>query len=468
MTDFQTRRALDELADLYLTGPEPVRLDAPAARASAASHAGNGHGSAAVSPSLRLSRVADVAAAPLVHGLLLGHLPGYASPWVSQYAHHVGASQGGAVLIRLHGQVVEVELFSDVKLPAQSGVLSETLEQLADAASAWIVLIDEPTSGPAGKRLADLPRWTLLSGADDAAVVGGYRLLKTVLADGGGTPPTEGVSVMFMGCDEADAAEALERLNRAASAFLKAPIESAGTRQRMQPVRRRYVGHYDIPAGQDAWSVIGPFLCELRELDTESGPVDAELVHLERAIEPPAAPAAAAALDEDVVRFSAVMFPEFKPAAIVEAPVVDARVEPESERDAKPQVAEVITATTLADHVSATALAARCPRHPQVELALDDAGVMHLLLHTPTSANVPGDEALRRLMQVRAWATEHRDLLALTCSPRKLDATAAPQMHLFTATVAAALPLADLGVHIHLLRTVNLAGQQVVVHEPLG
>lgn len=476
MSDSITRRALDELADIYLTGPaEPVRVQTAA-------------------PSLRLSGEATAETrTPMIEAVLLGHLPGYASPWLSQYAHHAGATHGGAVLVRVHQQV-ELELFSESTEAPQAGELTQTMETLTAHAGAWLVLIDNPSATEAPRRLAELPRWTLLSGADDAAIVAGYRMLKALLHDCGGKAPINGIGVMFMGCDAEVADDALRRLNRAAAAFLERPIELIGARQRMQPVRRRYIGHYDMPPGRDPWTDVGAVLCEL----AESGPMDAAatsgLISGGEVVEP---------LDaDDVPAFSAVKLDEIavpparvaprapQPRPMPLPPTMRAMQQPVAmdvtEALPPPQPAEVTSETaesttelneqavtskmasggrTLADHAGLTAIEARCPRHPQVEFALDAAGHLHLMLRHSAGSSI--DASLRQLMQARAWAVEHMNLLALACRPATVAPTVTPELHLFTGDIPCALPLADLGVHIHLLRTLTTAAGDIEIHERL-
>jgi hypothetical protein len=95
-------------------------------------------------------------------------------------------------------------------------------------------------------------------------------------------------------------------------------------------------------------------------------------------------------------------------------------------------------------------LSARCPRQPQVQLALDDDGHLHLL------AAVEGDleATLARLTHAHHWVSEHRQLLALTSRDRAI--TEAPAVwHVFTADPKPALPLAVGGAfRLHLLKTV--------------
>jgi len=107
------------------------------------------------------------------------------------------------------------------------------------------------------------------------------------------------------------------------------------------------------------------------------------------------------------------------------------------------------------------ALQARSPKHPRVQLSLDETGTLHLLIQhdstTPAVADIRA--ALLELLEARAWVNEHRQLIALTQRQLRFDPAAIPILHLFSddarATAALAARLGD-QLKLHLLQAVQL------------
>jgi hypothetical protein len=96
-------------------------------------------------------------------------------------------------------------------------------------------------------------------------------------------------------------------------------------------------------------------------------------------------------------------------------------------------------------------LEARCPRRPEIQLALDPEGGLHLI-HEPSTGNLA--QGLVRLLECRRWADEHRELLRLTCPEVVWDDRSSPTLHLITNDGPAAVQMAKQIGHllrIHLL-----------------
>lgn len=295
MSDRRTKQALEALASMYLTDDEesPHQHDPPQRRPrptvevepaeatrlhlaregapDPANPAPNPLSQAATGPAQRSTFTEPQAR---VEAILLGHLPGYASPWVSQYADYLAHRRGeGVGLIRLDQGTVDLDLYRAEPpagaTEAAAGAagapeLERALEAVSSHLGSWLVLLDEPAGDgwPAAprsehgrRRLNAIDRWTLLSGTDEAAVVGVYRLLKSLLGEGRVDPPAQGLGVMLIGCEEEAGAEAFDRIHRATEAFLSTPIELVGTRRRMEPVHRRHVGRFSDAEG-DLWPIV--------------------------------------------------------------------------------------------------------------------------------------------------------------------------------------------------------------------
>jgi hypothetical protein len=411
----------------------------------------------------------------------------------------------------------------------------------------------------------DLDHWTILCGADDAAVVATYRTFKQLLeAD----PQIERrkPGVMVMGADEVRAQATADKLNAAARSFLHVPIELLGMRKRMVPVNVEPLGSFaQKPA---LWRQIGGALGEAFEATWQASLAAAAVSAAdssEARIDPPAhvkaaapapapepaplvaevprlgdapalpdtaprrsevaeAPDPAPAIDvaQPPVTWTAAVahagFPaesasivSSEPEALAQEPEPEPEPEPEDEPAAAPPALAEAPAAHAApplfgdaddegdDAVTAAAppppshaptptsapvpveahdqpdllalianqglrggesLAAQCPRHPDTQLALDDAGRFHLLRRHA------GDEDLRTavtdLLDAQAWVIEHRQLLQLTCPQRRVDRQAQPVLHLFTDQAKAAVKLtAGAGqlVKLRLLQPVQVRGQ---------
>jgi len=474
MNDPRTRKAIDALAEMLLTGPEqPLHIDAQPDSAPKKPNAERSEASDLPStPNLRIAN--DPAPPPIVEAVLLGHLPGYASPWVSQYAADLAQQHGGCILMRIAESAVELEWFDpafddDANLTvgrsdftAGLSELVETLHDAAASAGSFLLLFDQPDRADQRRRLLEVDRWTVLTGANDAAVVGCYRMLKTLLADSDHHPA---VSLMFMGCDDEPARQAADRINRAAAEFLHNPIEMRGIQRRMKPVRRQRVGRFESTTPEKLWFT----LTQSIELMTTREPVEpAEPVFsLDPKLDDEPEPAPEIHTQAPPPPKPRAACPERSRRERSEAPDDPPAVDP---KPAEPVLESPDAA--LCDHLeNLTALQARCPRHRDVELAVDATGRLHLLIETSGSATAA---AIQTLTETRHWLTEHRDLIALTTPSSRVDPSQPPLAHLFTDAPAVAAEHVFTAApdqrpfQLHLLKTVTVAGQPTTVTAPIS
>ncbi|QNN22605.1 hypothetical protein HED60_10100 [Planctomycetales bacterium ZRK34] len=501
--DARTRQAIDALAELLLTGPQPDQLNEPVhidAQPPTKPHAEPTPVGEASDTGPKL-RIADDPAPPAIaEAVLLGHLPGFASPWVSQYAADLAQRHQGAALLRLGETSVEIELFDvnpdlDRELDRQpesnplaaavdepSGVdeLVETLHDLGAAAGAYVLLLDHPNDPAQRQRLLSVDHWTVLTSANDAAVVGCYQMLKSLLA---GSDHHPSISLMFMGCDEPEATSAAERINRAAGEFLNAPIQMCGARRRMRPAPRQQVGHFAATTPEKLWAAVTQTIdltppapqAPLPPAPAAESTPEEPIFTLDPKIEdtevaaPPTKPDAerseASGSTPSYTTFGSEpdLPPLVREAAPPPPPPAPEEPDPEPEPDDSDSESQNPD-DSLAQHLpDLTTLKARSPRHPQVELAVDSAGRLHLLLKTHGSSDT--ETALATLNAARSWLTEHRELIAMTIPDRAIDLDTPPQAHLLTEHPAAAAeflfaaPPDQRPFRLHLLTPVTVAGQ---------
>ncbi len=438
--------------------------------------------------------------------VLLGNLPGYSGPWLVQYARHIASRHGCLVgVLSVDGYDVDIELVDDqnrfldrddsngdTAFLAEPADGSQPLKQILNALAhhpqtpvrAWLVHLPTPIDPMIRTRAFDLQHWTLLCGADDAAVVSAYRLLKQLHAP----PHTQAaaehhpllphhVRVMVLGSDEQPCRAAAMKLKHTASSFLSVPIELEGTQKKMQPVHVQPVASF-TNAADDPWPTIRDFFNGLRPQPRRRPPHQPMTdhkptprapahrpYHLQSAKQPvpPPSPASPQGTDRPQPRHhrtGGVAGAEQPGSADALAPSHD-----------QPDAAVGVGSLDLVRFFDGDwlSLPPRCPRHPRVQLALGPQGGIHLLMgddHTSLNAahNGSSQEALARmrlraaivdLIEARNWVQEHRELLALACPQHRFDPDTEPTLHLFTDQAKPAVTLIhQLGaqVKIHLLQ----------------
>lgn len=449
---------------------------------------------------------ADAApASPMLEAVFVGNLPGFASPWISQYAHYMTRPDVPVVVAHVDEFEAEVDLYSSRPLTVHENGRFDgpaaLIRSLPGPVGTWLFHLHEPNV-PAIIELAHhLPTWTFLTGADEAAVVGVYQLIKRMMRETAGRETDPTIRLMFMGCDEQRALTAYDRIARATDAFLETPAEMAGWIPRMQPFHRRSVGalEYDDDDRASIWdqlldrvnqsSASAPAIEADVDLDLE--PDDAIPAFAPQPAEPPSVAAALlnepdlepvsetdGPLDDAPPRDMPIeWFDDLRPASTdgleldepIDEPVEVGAAEPFAELvDPQPPRDAQDLASCLDD---AAPLAARCPRRPEVQLALDATGRLHLML--PAFDREP-HEAVSTLIETQAWAAEHRALLALTCQDRELDEQSDPVVHVFTdcpkhyAALAFASTSNGPPLRLHLLKCIDVAMDTVWVHEALN
>lgn len=460
---------------------------------------------------------------PRFEAVFLGNLPGFAQPWLTQYARYSAQRHGPVVIMQVDAQRVDLHLVTEepVQPPLQEEnapeadaladlPLSQWLERkaasLTPRVQAW--LIPMPASWTPSTRLLaqHADQWTLVCGADNAAVVGAYRLLKQLVEVDAEAHAEQAhpIGLMLMGSDEAASRAAAEKLNHTASQFLDTPVQLIGWQKRMQPVNLHRVGEY-LCHDQDPTPQVESFLLSMsklahrdKEADTtgkpefdDAAPGDlteqpasfSELVSLAKESETElhlVGNTAAPRRDRE----SSV--PEPPPIEMEQrtAPPTAAGVRCPGEPPAPASPQSEISNLNLAGYISiqGTALPACCPHHPQVQLLVDPLGCLHLLhRYDATAQGTPAPaepserrglgEALVILLESQNWAVEHLKLLQMICPILRLDPSAKPTLHLLTNDARGAVALAGrIGgmVKLHFLQQVVVGNSKTWFSTPLN
>lgn len=450
----------------------------------------------------------DELPAPSVDTVFMGNLPGFGAPWLTQYAGAMANRIAGAVaLLRVDDEAIEVQivrprrispagddaqpLSSRPELPDDS--LNSLLESLVMDASlnvrAFVVHIGSPANPAIVRRASELPgRWTLLCGADEAALASGRLILAQLQAAApalDGSPRRSGV--MIVGSEPLKAAAAAASLR---NALPEGTVEFVGAQKQMQPIDVQDAGTFE---GRSLWSQARSFLVEF-DMAATDGVLDGDddvLVTPDAAasavtpvVAPTIAPVVAVAASpvvptpvaaiaplQPTIAEPRVTAPIAQPAATpTPAPVFAAAVAASS-APTQPVAPAVSVAAPVGDdadspdlsqflNIPGKALEARCPRQPRVQLLLTADGKLHLLAYQSPSQELRIVTA--DLLEARSWVREHLSLLMLTERSQRFDVAAEPALHLFSGdSRKAAAAVAGLGttIDLHLLQRVTVSGQ---------
>ncbi len=406
--------------------------------------------------------------------VIVGHLPVLGAAWVGQYAKHAAAQLGApVVLVRVSHDQTSVDLVvppgQQIDAPAEpfeTGRLDAALAAAAAVSAAWVVRVPE-TSEP---ELYDagIDNATLLTGADEAAVVASYRTIKS-LAGGAERDDGPQLRLAIMGASDESAAAAESRLRRATETFLGQRVPAAARIGRIAPARliSLYRGQ-ETPEPADLINRIRrsratmSAASAMAEMSLGNGRAETERTQTER-VEPA----------------SPVMEPKPRMATKAEAAPVAAMPTPPT---AAPTTARAATPVALpADAANAHRPLARfvpgvsvleltCPYAPGVELACDTEGVLHLLAaaESAESALAVG-QTVQRLLTAASWVSDHAQLLRRAFGA--LSTAGDPPetvLHLFTEEPRHARRLLDTGIRIHLLAHAVSGDGMVWVHREMN
>lgn len=382
--------------------------------------------------------------------LLVGHLPVLGSAWVLQYAKHVAQRTGCPVgLVRMSGGEASIDLtLPPSEVPPRSGPMpsiADAAKYVSERTGRWIVRLDESadraTPADIASSIHSVDRVTVLTGADEAAVVGCYRVIKT-LEPGEATPH---LHVAVMGSVAARSEEAAAKLSRAAEKFLQSRVTSEACSAKITPGSsvnvyrgRPNAGHADLIALLKG----GPAPVEIhpeREAALESAE-SSELGEFLPETDQSDAPASMRPA-EAAPAGRAVVAPPISRAHVAAAPA-----EPKPVAESGVRVPEGKAAPSgLARHLTnLESIASRCPYAPEVELAVDPHGRLHLIAR---AAEDPG-QALGALTTASAWAQAHASLIVLAHPKLSLPGAVC---HLMTAEPKSVRRLGDGDIRLHLL-----------------
>lgn len=370
----------------------------------------------------------DAAVQTTVELLIPAHLPVQGGLWLVPYAGRA-ADNGSAMLVRMHDETIDFASIGNMPVELESCRSIETiLSNIDSPVSHWIV--QPPPDGDAVSLLhGDPDMITLLSGADQAAVVGAYRLLKSLVTAGTDQDSLPPIRIVIVGAEERAANDASSRIVQTAKHQLGITVE---------------VGH-PLPAMGSQSKVQSqcsiPRSCNLIDLLSRLRVSGAQ---------------------ENCLETTERVLPEF-PVEQVEEKTTPHLTE-ESEQNVL--VEDVVVKDVIASEAKLSsyvdgllAIKPRCPEHTEIELALDGEGNIHLLAHA---------DSFKETTIVAAWANKHRDLIRMACGGIELNATGDVVQHFFTDDAVSVAELHGTGVKLHLLTEVQTGGMCVPFSTPLN
>lgn len=351
-----------------------------------------------------------------IEAVIVGHLPVRASLWVMQHARLSADSLNQTVaVLRTFGDEVAIDLLSPGSgrrnfntVDARS--LDDALATAASAASHWIVTSDE-LSEPDLIRDEGVDSISLLTSAARSATVAAYRTLKHALSSPDSIPERT-FRFVVLGSEPDDAERAAAQLRSVSEAFMDTRVEVVTG-----------------PRHIDATRAVPIYRGRL----TEDAPSPVELIR--------------------------------KAEQLTTVPPTTERTVKATREPQKVEKSESLESQTLrlcSILKNLTDLPLTCPIEPQVQLALDDDGRIHIL----TTDETP--DPIRSLTQAGAWAALNRDLI-LAAAQRADAEPADPVLHLLVDDVPTNRRLLDAPIRVHLLRSIPTnQGEPVWFSTPLN
>jgi hypothetical protein len=329
--------------------------------------------------------------------VIVGSTPVSASAWAAAYAAQRAKETGRPVIfLSTTPGSLRAELVGDApNLPlAPSSDLSPAMRAARAAGASLCIVRTHPSADEAGW----VGHLTILTGHDTPALMSAYATLKHFVG-------ATSLRVIYVGCDDGEARLANARLARTLERFLPelpTPAWASLPRAVAAPVR---------------------LLC--------NGPCGLTLQQL-----------ADRWMSADADRANAQ---ETAPPTHVAGALAPDRENPGIGREPRGNPFEL--GLSLLPH--------RCPDEPEVELACDADGSLHLLLDASLVTDPVGT-----LLAASGWASRHADLLAAAC-PALRAPDAGATLHLISNDFARLRRYQHTGVRLHLLA----GGERVAISE---
>lgn len=427
---------LDALAELFI-GEEPPADTASGGDDASGDLAGPEEDGTGGEPERQLA---------VIEAVITGHLPVRGAVWVRAYAASVARSENRPVaLVRVTGNRTTVELIGSAVATEPVTDIALAIDAVSSATGHWLLHFDEIDQ--AGMlREETIDRVTVLSGADEPAVVSAYRLLKSVSDDRGEEAALDvGVAIVGSGRDET--VRATDRLGVAARRFLSLELSGRTAVPRVEAATVSLIG--DLPQRCDPSGLLGSITaCTALEADRAPQPTEPDYAEPDSAEPDDAGPTRGSRAREDTrTPGTPARGTPQRPAAPGLGTVSGTGREPAAEPRAAAQIAEpkpMGDRPRCTDLIPGlTVLDVPCPVAPGIELAADAEGMLHLLSWW-------SEDAPARLLRAKVWAGVNLLLIA-RLGPINPEIRH-PSVHVVCDALAQAVDLRGGGIRVHLAR----------------
>ncbi len=403
---------IDELAELFLTSAEPV-----SSGSQSESHQGESNYRAVPKRARR-------------ELLLAGHLPVRGGLWLPPYLDRVAASQGPTCLLQEDEGGVQIQC-ANVPVDAIESLSSEKdlerlIVDLAPQIACWILLVSDRMH-PVDLVRSRPDQITLLTSADQAALVAAYRTIKVIaLAAQEAEIQSPQVDVTVVGCDELRAAQMMDRLKMTTASHLGLQLRLAMTLPRIDVLEHSH-----------------------RSLHCE-GTLSEAVLDVMTAVHVPLAPERSEPVQLSITPGNEEPHQESRqrveiPSHAGSATDLRAIGAGPSADEAQPcsgETSPVGKGDWSALIAGLKPLRQRCPYDQTIELAVDTEGNLNVL---------GWHSQLRQLVMVCSWATDHLPLLTEACHAEGLKVSAALRKHLLADNAADLDDLRRCGFELHLV-----------------
>tara|TARA_B100001059_G_scaffold91276_1_gene90171 strand:+ start:74951 stop:76291 length:1341 start_codon:yes stop_codon:yes gene_type:complete len=400
---------------------------------------------------------------PEIIVLLMGHLPVRAGLWRLPVASLLLPECDSLIVARQEDQTLFLECMGSSIASLDESTLSR-LEHLPE--DSRIVLVPDSNIDSDVLASVEPDRIALVTGGDQAAIVGAYSQLKNLKIDDELT-----VELVIAGSEPSEVDATATRLIDAASRHLDRRVSFVGAIGKIEGdtglVASCAVPDHDGGLAELARRIRrGPVMERSREDDRSNSRVVSS-----RFEESPMTPAS---LAQAMIEFESVsntvpdeshgveiesdckrlipMQPTVKPSR--EVPVSSGSVPPptsatseDSGHEKARSEGDTRKSTMLSSHLPGIhALPVHCPACRMVELATDDSGHLHLLCRVEDMTSLPA---------VKTWVHDHHHLLQMAMPGIRLGQADSVEIHVLGEDVEALCGLRGSGWHPHLLVRVD-------------
>lgn len=387
---------------------------------------------------------------PMIEAVVQGHLPIFAAAWVTQYARaRAEEVRSAVILVRVRQGSASVECVFPSGTPAISMTPSESISAALSLAAGmgakyWIIQTDE-VSEPDLWKINNVNRITILTGADEAALVACYRALKGIAQTIRQDTEAE-IHVAVLGATPEKAAHAIDRVSRAGNNFLGRRISGslAAAKIGAGTASVLYRSQSDNPTLEEVVEAISSIPRPAPKVSSPTSrqqAVQSEMAALRALNRQTSDP-------EEQVDGHESQLPE------EQASTHQGREHSEDELSPPVPISRPASLVQMINDIDAIGIT--CPLASGVEFGIAPDGRLHLVAHVDGELNSghPSNQsrAVEDLMVAAAWATSHARLLLSAHAAVRLDEHEhSPILHVVTTRPRDARRLLDTHIRVHLV-----------------